>query len=70
MASTTTNLIDSRATEPFGNKLLRVLEAMAKLSPTYRRLDALNSTSDAELAEQGITRQQAAERIFGNRLYV
>jgi uncharacterized protein YjiS (DUF1127 family) len=70
MASVTTDITSApRSQDTFSDKLVRVLERMARLSSTYRQVDALNRISDAELAAKGLTRQAAAERIFGSRLY-
>lgn len=74
MASITTNITTrittSRNTVPLADRLVRGLERLAQFSPTYRKVDALGALDDAELAEQGTTRQEAAARIFGNRLYL
>ncbi|MCC1482225.1 hypothetical protein [Roseibaca sp. Y0-43] len=69
MASVTTDILVSGATESLMDKLTRVLESMAQLSPTYRRVEQLSATSDAELRAQGLTRQDAVEQIFGGRFY-
>lgn len=70
MASVTTNIEQhGAAAEPFSDKLVRVLERMARLSPTYRRVAALSRVTDAELAAQGTTRQDAVTRVFGSRFY-
>jgi hypothetical protein len=70
MASVTTNIEQNGAAAvPFSDALVRVLERMAQLSPTYRRVAALSHVTDAELAAQGTTRQDAATRVFGSRFY-
>ena len=69
MASVTTDIISHGATEPVSDKLVRVLERMAWLSPTYRRVAELSKISDADLAAKGLTRQDAAAQVFGSRFY-
>ena len=69
MTSATTDITPHRATGATGNILSRVLERMAGLSPTYRRVAELSAMSDADLAAKGTTRHAVALRIFGNRLY-
>jgi len=69
MASVTTDITTAPA-EPVADKLGRIMEGLARLSPTYRRIEQLSATSDADLNAQGLTRTEAAARIFGNRLYV
>lgn len=69
MASVTTDITTTPA-EPVADKLERIMEGLARLSPTYRRIEQLSATSDADLSAQGLTRTEAAARIFGNRLYV
>lgn len=70
MASVTTNIFTGSATEGFADKAVRVLEKMAKLSPTYRRVERLSKLSDAELQQKGLTRYDATMQIFGSRYYV
>jgi len=68
MASVTTDVALHGATDPLVDRLVRVLERMARVSPTYRRVAELSAMSDADLAAKGTTRQEAAARIFGSRL--
>lgn len=70
MASVTTDIFATRATESMSDKLMRGLTRLAKLSPTYRRVEALSIMTDAELAAQNMTREQAAARVFGNKFYI
>lgn len=70
MASVTTDIFATRAIESTGDKLMRGLVRLAQLSPTYRRVEALSIMTDAELAAQNMTREQAAARVFGNKFYI
>ncbi|MEO0918464.1 MAG: hypothetical protein AAFY31_16025 [Pseudomonadota bacterium] len=41
-----------------------VLATLVTQSPRYAAVEALNHTSDAELALKGLTRAQVAEQLF------
>lgn len=69
MASITTDIIASTASESLSDRFVAILERLAQVSPTYRRLEKLSATSDAELAAQGLTRSEAVQRVFGGRYY-
>lgn len=69
MASVTTDIHVKAAGADFSDMATGVLETLARLSPTYRRLQDLSDTSDAELAARGTTRQDAVRAIFGTRFY-
>lgn len=70
MASVTTDIGATRPHGQFGDKIMHILEGIARISPTYRSVDALSRMTDADLAAQGLTRQGAAERIFGSRFHL
>ncbi|NBB97017.1 MAG: hypothetical protein GVY34_02430, partial [Alphaproteobacteria bacterium] len=63
-ANITTRSMTPRNTVPLADRLadrlVRGLERLARLSPTYRKVDALGALDDADLAEHGTTRQEAA----------
>jgi len=69
MASVTTDIFSKAPSATLGGSLVHGLEKLAQLSPTYRRLQALSDTTDAELAARGTTRQDAVRDIFGTRFY-
>lgn len=69
MASVATNTTTG-VTEPLADKSARMLERLAHLSPTYRRIEALNRTPDAQLKAQGTTYRAATETLFGAHLYI
>lgn len=69
MASVTTDIHTTEATAPTMDRLAQALESLARLSPTYRRLQDLDRMPDQALAEQGLTRPEALRRIFGARFY-
>ena len=69
MASVTTNIFAGGETEGFADTAFRVLEKVARLSPTYRRVESLSQISDAELQQKGLTRYDATMQIFGSRYY-
>ncbi|MDX8351688.1 hypothetical protein [Cognatiyoonia sp. IB215182] len=45
-------------------KVGRALAALVVQSQRYAAVEALNHTSDAELASKGLTRAQVAEQLF------
>lgn len=46
------------------------LITIAEAGPRMRQINALNETSDAELAARGLTRLGEVQRILGNRMYI
>jgi hypothetical protein len=69
MASVTTDIITNTASESLADRFVAILERLAQVSPTYRRLEKLSATSDADLAAQGLTRSDAVRDVFGGRYY-
>lgn len=69
MTSVTTDIRTQAASAPAMDRLAQALERLACLSPTYRRLQDLDRMPDAALAERGLSRPEALQRIFGARFY-
>ncbi|MCV2880745.1 DUF1127 domain-containing protein [Actibacterium sp. XHP0104] len=47
----------------------RLFVKMGEASPAYKRVEQLNKLSDAELAEIGLTREEAVMRLFNGRCF-
>lgn len=69
MAHVTTDIFTQAPSTTTLDRLVQMLERLARLSPTYRRLQDLDSLPDAALSQQGLTRPEALRRIFGARFY-
>lgn len=50
----------------FGRAIMRIAEN----HPRAKQIEALNNTSDEELAARGITREDAFRHIFRDRLFL
>ncbi|MCC5991029.1 MAG: hypothetical protein JJT99_00755 [Rhodobacteraceae bacterium] len=72
MTSISTNTIpamDQDDSSFLDRVILPLLQRMAQLSPSYRRLEYYNAKSDAELAELGLTRADIPAMVLGARFH-
>ncbi|SMX34261.1 DUF1127 domain-containing protein [Actibacterium lipolyticum] len=50
----------------FGRAIVRLAEA----NPRMRQIEELNNTTDEQLAERGVSRDDVVRHIFRDRLYL
>lgn len=52
------------------NALVFAMEASCEVSSRTKRIDALMSLSDAELARKGLRRENIIRHVFADRFYI
>ena len=68
-ATPTRSSVLSLLARPF-TAIWSTLIAIAEAGPKMREINALNDTTDAQLAARGTTRLAEVQRILGNRMYL